>query len=113
MTPDNGPPTTGVPLQQQRKLGMYPHRRMACAFFVLLSSGVASLRAQEQPIKVEVHWDRVIRVLKTRPTIGDGEPSPTKEKPCEETSDPCACFVYLYFFLRLPPWPLNRLRPAR
>lgn len=45
------------------------HRSILCAFFVLSSLGVASVRAQEQPVKVAVQWDRTIRVLQTRPTI--------------------------------------------
>jgi len=69
MTPDNRPPTTGVPLHKQRKSGMYPHRSIVLAFLVHLSVGVASLRVQEQPVKVEVQWDRTISVLQTRPTI--------------------------------------------
>ena len=48
---------------------MYRHRSILCAFFVLSSLGVAILRAQEPPVKVEVQWDRTVRVLQTRPTI--------------------------------------------
>jgi len=38
-------------------------------FVLMLFSGVFSIWAQEQTVKVEVHWDQVIRVLQTKPTI--------------------------------------------
>src|SRR5208337_3917345 len=43
---------------------------VSCLSFVLvLFFAVSSIWPQEQPVKVEVHWDRVIRVSQTRPTI--------------------------------------------
>jgi len=34
-----------------------------------LGLGISAIWAQDQPVKVQVHWDRVIRVLQTKPTI--------------------------------------------
>jgi len=49
---------------------MSRHISIVCSSFILLLLfSVFSGWAQEQPIKVEVHWDKVIRVLQTRPTI--------------------------------------------
>ena len=40
------------------------------SFFVLvLFCGASSIWAGDQPVKVEVHWDRVTRVLQTTPTL--------------------------------------------
>ncbi len=41
-----------------------------CSSFVLvLFFGISSIWAGEQPVKVQVHWDRVIRVSQTTPTL--------------------------------------------
>ena len=41
-----------------------------CAFLALiLFSGFPALRAGEQPVKVKVHWDKVLRVSRTKPTL--------------------------------------------
>ncbi len=49
---------------------MSRHISIVCSsFMLLLLFSVFSGWAQEQPIKVEVHWGKVIRVLQTRPTI--------------------------------------------
>jgi len=41
-----------------------------CSFFVLVQFlGVACIWAGEQPVKIQVHWDRVIRVSRTAPTL--------------------------------------------
>ena len=48
------------------------HRRTSAAHSVLvwaLFLGVLDLWAGEQPVKVEVQWDRVVRVSKTTPTL--------------------------------------------
>ena len=48
---------------------------MICDRFTALCSSlslffaVGALSAAEQPVKIEVHWDKVIRVSKTKPTL--------------------------------------------
>jgi len=46
-------------------------RKSAVRLFLslILFCGFSSLGAGEQPVKVQVHWDRAIRVLKTKPTL--------------------------------------------
>jgi len=35
----------------------------------MLFFGISNFGAQDQPVKVQVHWDKVIRVSQTKPTI--------------------------------------------
>ena len=49
---------------------MCRRRSAVCSSFVLvLFFGISSIWAGEQPVKVQVHWDRVIRVSQTTPTL--------------------------------------------
>ena len=47
----------------RRALGIYP----LALIFILIASH--PLRAQDQPVEVKVHWDQVIRVSKTAPSV--------------------------------------------
>jgi Glycosyl hydrolases family 39 len=55
-----------------------PRRSIAvCAFLALiLFSGFSALRAGDQPVKVKVQWNKVIRVSKTEPTLLVGAAPP-------------------------------------
>jgi len=45
-------------------------RNVVCfSFMLVLLFGIAGVWAEEQPVKVEVHWDHVIRVSRTTPTL--------------------------------------------
>jgi hypothetical protein len=49
---------------------MCRHPRVVCsAFLPLLLFSVRGLRAADQPVKIQVQWDRAIRVLRTEPTL--------------------------------------------
>jgi len=39
------------------------------SFLLVLFFGLFNVRAQEPPIKVQIHWENVIRILQTKPTI--------------------------------------------
>src|SRR5947209_3815261 len=60
----------GVPTVSQGDVTMF-HRKTAVHLFLgfILICGLRSLRAEEPPVKVEVHWDRTIRVSRTKPTL--------------------------------------------
>lgn len=48
---------------------MARHGFTAASSLLALFVGVSTARAADQPVKIEVHWDRVIRVSKTKPTL--------------------------------------------
>ena len=39
------------------------------SFALLLLISIPNLGAQDQPIKVQIHWDHVVRIVQTKPTI--------------------------------------------
>ena len=41
----------------------------AVSSFLALSVGVSTIWGGDRPVKIQVHWDRVIRVSKTKPTL--------------------------------------------
>jgi hypothetical protein len=49
---------------------MYQLTIAVCSSFLfVLFGGAANIRAGDQPVKVQAHWDRVIRVSQTTPTL--------------------------------------------